>query len=93
MGTSGDCAERLKTQGAQIHKQASSSIIEIDKLKQAFADIKIEMDDIATFRNNALPQMAQSVLELDRIATEATAQIEKMNRGNLMRPGVTIDVG
>lgn len=50
------------------------------------------MDNIATFRNNALPQMAQSVLELDRISTEATAQIEKMNRGNLMRPGVTIDV-
>jgi uncharacterized protein YaaN involved in tellurite resistance len=86
-------AERLKTQGAQIHKQASSSMIEIDKLKQAFADIKIAMEDIATFRNNALPQMAESVLELDRISTEATAQIEKMNRGNLMRPGVTIDVG
>jgi len=86
-------AERLKTQGAQIHKQASTSMIEIDKLKQAFADIKIAMEDIATFRNNALPQMAESVLELDRISTEATAQIEKMNRGNLMRPGVTIDVG
>jgi uncharacterized protein YaaN involved in tellurite resistance len=86
-------AERLKTQGAQIHKQASSSMIEIDKLKQAFADIKIAMDDIATFRQNALPQMAESVLELDRISAEATAQIEKMNRGNLMRPGVTIDVG
>jgi uncharacterized protein YaaN involved in tellurite resistance len=85
-------AERLKTQGAQIHKQASSAMIDIDKLKQAFADIKIAMDDIATFRNNALPQMAESVIELDRISTEATAQIEKMNRGNLMRPGVTIDV-
>ena len=85
-------AERLKTQGAQIHKQASSSMIEIDKLKQAFADIKIAMDDIATFRQNALPQMAESVLELDRLTDEATAQIEKMNRGNLMRPTVTIDV-
>ncbi len=86
-------AERLKTQGAQIHKQASSSMIEIDQLKQAFTDIKIAMDDIATFRMNALPQMAQSVVELDRITAEASTQIEKMNRGNLMRPGVTIDVG
>jgi uncharacterized protein YaaN involved in tellurite resistance len=86
-------AERLKTQGAQIHKQASSSMIEIDKLRQAFADIKIAMDDIATFRQNALPQMAESVLELDRLTAEAAAQIEKMNRGNLMRPGITIDVG
>ena len=86
-------AERLKTQGAQIHKQASSSMLEIDQLKQAFADIKIAMEDIATFRTNALPQMAQSVIELDKITAEASAQIEKMNRGNLMRPGVTIDVG
>ena len=86
-------AERLKTQGAQIHKQASSSMLEIDQLKQAFADIKIAMEDIAAFRMNALPQMAQSVVELDKITAEASAQIEKMNRGNLMRPGVTIDVG
>jgi uncharacterized protein YaaN involved in tellurite resistance len=85
-------AERLKTQGAQIHKQASSAMIDIDQLKQAFSDIKDAMEDIATFRVNALPQMAQSVAELDRLTTEAAAQIEKMNRGNLMRPGVTIDI-
>jgi uncharacterized protein YaaN involved in tellurite resistance len=86
-------AERLKTQGAQIHKQASSSMLDIDQLKQAFTDIKIAMEDIATFRVNALPQMAQSVVALDKITAEAQAQIEKMNRGNLMRPGITIDVG
>lgn len=85
-------AERLKTQGAQIHKQASSSMIDIDQLKQAFADIKLAMEDIATFRMNALPQMAQSVAEMDRITAEAAKQIEKMNRGNLMRPGVSIDI-
>ena len=84
-------AERLKTQGAQIHKQAASAMIDIDQLKQAFADIKDAMEDIATFRTNALPQMAQSVAELDRLTTEAAAQIEKMNRGNLMRPAVTIE--
>ena len=86
-------AERLKTQGAAIHKQAASASLDIDKLKQAFADIKIAMDDIATFRQNALPQMAQSVIDLDQISAEASAQIEKMNRGNQMRPGVTIDIG
>ena len=86
-------AERLKTQGAAIHKQAASASLDIDKLKQAFADIKIAMEDIATFRQNALPQMAQSVIDLDQISAEASAQIEKMNRGNQMRPGVTIDIG
>ncbi len=86
-------AERLKTQGAQIHKQASSSMLDIEKLRQAFADIKIAMDDIATFRNDALPQMANSVAELDRITAEAASQIEKLNRGSQMRPAISIDVG
>lgn len=86
-------AERLKTQGAQIHKQASSSMLDIEQLRQAFADIKIAMDDIATFRSNALPEMAHSVVELDRITAEAASQIEKMSRGNQMRPGINIDIG
>lgn len=45
------------------------------------------------FCNNALPQMAQNVLERDSITTETTTRVAKMNRGNLMRLGITIDVG
>ncbi|MBF0314730.1 MAG: toxic anion resistance protein [Oligoflexia bacterium] len=85
-------AERLKIQGAQIHKQASSSQLDMESLKRAFADIKIAMDDIASFRLNALPQMAQSVLQLDQLTAENQKVIEKMQKGNQATPKITIDL-
>lgn len=85
-------AERLRTQGAQIHKQAASAQLDIEGLKSAFVNIRAAMDDIATFRQNALPTMAQSVLELDRLSSEANATIRKLERGNEARPRLNIDV-
>ena len=39
-------AQRLKTQGAEIQKQASSTQLDIDKLRQAFSDIHGALDDL-----------------------------------------------
>lgn len=85
-------AARLKTQGAEIHKQASSSQLNLDSLKSAFADLKIAMDDVSTFRMNALPQMANTILELDKISGEAQKTIVKMEQGNKVKPQIKLDV-
>lgn len=85
-------AERLKTQGAAIHKQAASAQIDMEALKSAFSDIKSAMDDLSRFRIEALPQMANTVLELDRLSTEAEAAIRKVDEGNRKRPSITIDI-
>ncbi|MFN8944910.1 MAG: toxic anion resistance protein, partial [Pseudobdellovibrionaceae bacterium] len=85
-------AARLKTQGVAIHKQASSAQINMDSLKMAFADLKIAMDDISQYRMKALPQMAQTVGELDRLTVEAKQQIEKINKGNQAQPQVSIEL-
>ncbi|OGA04336.1 MAG: hypothetical protein A3H35_14360 [Betaproteobacteria bacterium RIFCSPLOWO2_02_FULL_62_17] len=85
-------AERLRTQGAQIHKQAASAQLDIEGLKSAFVNIRAAMEDIATFRQNALPKMAQSVLELDRLSSDADETIRKLERGNQARPRLNIDV-
>jgi uncharacterized protein YaaN involved in tellurite resistance len=45
-------AERLRTQGAEIHKQASRASVDIDALKRAFADISTAIDDIARYRRD-----------------------------------------
>ncbi len=71
-------AERLKTQGAQIQKQASSSQIKVEVLKQAFADIKTALDDISNYRQKALPEMAANILEMDKLSKESEAQIRKI---------------
>jgi uncharacterized protein YaaN involved in tellurite resistance len=71
-------AERLKTQGAEIHKQASSTQLNLDVLKQAFGDIRAALDDVSRYRQEALPKMAQSIIEMDKMSQEAEAQIKKV---------------
>ena len=53
-------AERLKTQGTQIHEQASSTMLDMESLKQAFADIDAALDEISKYRREALPTMAST---------------------------------
>ena len=75
-------AERLKTQGTEIHRQAASTMLDMDALKSAFADINIALDEISRYRQDALPQMASSILELDQLTSEAEKSIEQHERGN-----------
>jgi len=85
-------AARLKTQGVQIQKQASSTQLNMDSLKSAFADIRIAMDDISAYRQKALPQMAGTILELDKISADAEKSIKKLEEGNRATPTIKIEV-
>ena len=73
-------AAQLKTQGVEIHRQAASATLDIEALKSAFSDINEAIDDIATYRREALPAMAQSIMELDELGAEAERSIERMER-------------
>lgn len=85
-------AQRLKTQGAEIHKQASTTNIDMEALKGAFTDINAAMEDISTFRAKALPQMANTILEMDKLTSQAKQTIEKMERGNKAKPQISLEV-
>lgn len=85
-------AERLKTQGVAIHKQASQSMLSMESLEKAFQDIKTAMDDISKFRQEALPQMAQNIMRLDQLSAEAGKAIERMDRGDRAQSSIVIDV-
>lgn len=84
-------ASRLKTQGVEIQKQAASASLDMNTLKVAFQDLKTAMDDISTFRQKALPQMAQAVIEMEKLTTEAQSSIAKMDKGNQAKPAIAID--
>jgi uncharacterized protein YaaN involved in tellurite resistance len=90
-------AERLKTQGTAIHQQASSTMLDMESLRQAFADIDIALDEISRYRREALPTMAGTILELDQLTAESEAAIERMESGRSataqLEDGGTIDVG
>ncbi len=74
-------ASRLRKQGADIHRQASSAMLDMESLQSAFADIEVALDEISHYRREALPQMASQILELDQLIREAEAAVEKHERG------------
>ncbi|MDQ8754722.1 toxic anion resistance protein [Sphingosinicella sp. LHD-64] len=69
--------ELLKTQSAEIHKQAASSTIPLETLQRAFQNIYDTMDSIDKFKIEALGNMKQTVETLGR-------EVEK-SRGYIAR--------
>lgn len=85
-------SERLKVQGVEIQKQASSTALDMDVLKTAFADINTALDDISKYRQEALPKMAGSILEMDQLAAEAEKAIERAERSHKAESSLKIEV-
>lgn len=75
-------AKRLRTQGVEIQKRASSTTLDAAILREAFQDITAAIDDISNYRQNALPEMAKQIVELNQSATIADQAISRMERGN-----------
>lgn len=84
-------AARLKDQGAEIHKQAASSTLDMESLKSAFADITAAMDEISRFRREALPQMAETILEFENLTTEGEAAVQKYEKASQAQPLLQIE--
>lgn len=57
-------SELLKTQSAEIHQQASGSMIGVEKLQQAFDNVFATMDMISEYKVQALDNMKQTVESL-----------------------------
>jgi uncharacterized protein YaaN involved in tellurite resistance len=85
-------AERLKTQGAEIHKQASSTQLNLDVLKQAFGDIRAALEDVSRYRQEALPKMAQSILDMEKMSQEAEEQIKKVEHAERASKDFPIEI-
>lgn len=85
-------AATLKTQGASIYKQAGSTQLDMDVLKTAFSHINEALEDISSFRREALPQMANSILEMENMSRITEDAIRKMEDGNRTSGSVILDV-
>lgn len=82
-------AERLKTQGVEIQKQASEAMLSSDVLKKAFADCLEAMDGIAKYRQEALPRMLGTIEEFKELTEKGEEAIKKIEKGN-SRPQIQI---
>lgn len=86
-------AARIKTQGVEIQKQASQAQLDIGTLKVAFQDISIALNDISTFRQKALPQMASTILEMDKLTGDLEGKIKEMEKAKEKEASVQISLG
>jgi uncharacterized protein YaaN involved in tellurite resistance len=86
-------AERLKTQGTEIHRQAAGTMLDMDSLRSAFEDINIALAEISRYRKEALPQMAGTILELDKLTAEGEAAIDRLEQGQTGTPTIELEAG
>jgi uncharacterized protein YaaN involved in tellurite resistance len=85
-------AERLRSQGTEIHRQASSSMLDMESLRSAFVDINAALDEISTYRREALPQMAATIVEFDALAEQSEEAIQKLEQGRAASATLDLDV-
>lgn len=89
----GQTAQKLRTQGVEIHKLAAGTSLNIDTLKQAFTDIRAALDDVSRFRQEALPKMAEAIVELDKLSEEAGRTIENMDNARKIAGVINSQLG
>ncbi len=85
-------AKTVKTQGVEIQKQSSTAQLDIQALKASFNDVVSAMDQISQFRRDALPAMAKSILEMDKVTTEMNDAMDRMEKGNQKTDALLIEI-
>lgn len=85
-------SEQLKNQGVAIQKQAASASLDIEGLKKAFSNVDSALKDISTFRREALPKMAESIVEMDSLTVKMEESIQNMEKGTDMKKQLTIEL-
>lgn len=71
-------SKMLKDQGLSIQQQAVEANISADTLKQSFSDTLQALDDIETYRKQALPQMRRTIEEFRQVAEAGEKKLQQM---------------
>lgn len=84
-------ASALRGQGVEIQSRASSTVLDMEKLEQAFQDVIGAIDDLSRYRREALPKMDEQINRLDALATDGSDAIGRLERGNAASDRATPD--
>ncbi len=85
-------AETLKTQGVEIQKGAAEPTIAVEVLASAFTKLNEAVDDLSTFRINALAGMKESIGKLEDLTKKGRDTIERMEKGEAVRKKAFVDI-
>ncbi|WP_148252720.1 toxic anion resistance protein [Aidingimonas lacisalsi] len=80
-------AKALRNQGVDIQTRAASSMLDMQSLESAFSDVMAALDDLASYRRDALPKLKAQIDRLDTLAGQGEEAIDKFRQGNRADPG------
>lgn len=75
-------AQALRTQGVEIQTQASSTVLDMEKLEQAFSDVIGAIEEVSRYRREALPRLDEQIDRLEDLAAQGSQAIENLDQGS-----------
>ena len=87
----GGTARALRQQGVDIQQRASSAMLDMQALEQAFDEVMGAIDDLSRYRREALPRLDDQIDRLATLAGRGSEAIGRLHRGR--EAGDVIDPG
>ena len=81
-------AQALRSQGVEIQNRAASTVLDMQKLEQAFTDVIGAIDEVSRYRREALPRLDEQIDRLEALAAKGNAAIAQLERGNAAQPAL-----
>ena len=72
----------LKEQGSEIQKHSAETMISPDVLKTSFAEAIQAIEDVSTYKQQALPQMKETINMFNDMAIDGQKVVEKIESSN-----------
>ncbi|MDI5920907.1 toxic anion resistance protein [Halomonas sp. LR5S13] len=77
----GGTARALRQQGVDIQQRASSAMLDMEALEQAFGEVMGAIDDLSRYRREALPRLDDQIDRLAALAGRGGEAIDRLQRG------------
>lgn len=78
----GGTARALRQQGVEIQRRASSAMLDMQALEEAFDDVIGAIDDLSRYRQEALPRLDAQIDRLADLSRRGGSAIDRLQRGN-----------
>ncbi len=72
----------LKEQGSEIQKHSAETMISPEVLKASFAEALQAINDVSTYKEQALPQMKETINMFSDMAEDGQKVVDKLETGN-----------
>ena len=83
-------SKKLKEQGADIQKRASQASIDIAVVEQSFKNVQSALEQVQSFRLDALPKMSASIQKMEKVNLEMGGVIDKLEQSKTLSEKVKL---